>query len=68
MKGNVGGIDRVVRLIGGAAFIAGGFLAGFDAPWNYVAMGVGGVFLATGLMKFCLLYTILGINSCPMEK
>ncbi|MBL1353701.1 MAG: DUF2892 domain-containing protein [Zetaproteobacteria bacterium] len=68
MKGNVGGIDRIVRILGGIGLLILGFVAGLSEPWNYVAMGVGAVFLATGLMKFCLLYTILGINSCPMKK
>jgi len=65
MKSNVGGIDRGVRFVGGAALLAVGFLAGLVTPWNYVAMGVGVVFLATSLMRFCPLYTVLGVNSCP---
>ncbi len=68
MKFNVGGIDRIVRILGGIALLVAGFVAGLSEPWNYVAMGAGAVFLMTGLMKFCLLYTLLGINSCPMKK
>ncbi|MDQ6990158.1 MAG: DUF2892 domain-containing protein [Mariprofundaceae bacterium] len=65
MKGNLGGIDRIVRLLAGVALIAGGFLAGIEAPWNDVAMGAGVVFILTSMIKFCPLYKILGINSCP---
>jgi len=68
MKSNVGGIDRIVRILGGIALLLVGLLAGLTSPWNYVAMAAGGIFALTGLMKFCLLYTILGINSCPMKK
>jgi len=67
MKSNVGGIDRVVRVLGGVTLLAAGFLAGLAAPWNYVAMGAGVVFIATSMISFCPLYTILGINSCPRK-
>ena len=68
MKSNVGGMDRMIRILAGAALLAAGFMAGLATPWNYVAIAAGGIFVLTGLVKFCLLYTILGINSCPMKK
>ena len=64
MKANVGTIDRTIRGIAGLALIAAGFLAGIAAPWNYVAMGVGAVFVLTALISFCPLYPLLGINTC----
>jgi Inner membrane protein YgaP-like, transmembrane domain len=67
MKANVGTIDRTVRVIAGAALIAAGFLAGLAAPWNYVAMGVGAVFVLTAVISFCPLYPLLGINTCARK-
>lgn len=67
MKANVGTIDRVLRGVGGAALIAAGLLAGIAAPWNWVAIGAGAVFLLTALIKFCPLYPILGINTCGKD-
>lgn len=64
MKANVGGIDRVIRLIAGIALIAFGAVGGLVAPWNYVAMGVGVVFALTAVIRFCPLYPLLGINTC----
>ena len=64
MKANVGGADRVIRVLGGAGLIAFGVLGSLLEPWNYVAMGAGGVFLLTGLMRFCLLYTLFGVKTC----
>ncbi len=64
MKANVGGIDRMVRLLGGLALIAFGLLGGLASPWNIVAMVAGAVFTLTAVIKFCPLYTIFGINSC----
>ncbi len=67
MNANVGGIDRVVRAVAGAALLAAGFLAGIEAPWNYVAMGVGVIFLLTSIISFCPLYRIVGMNTCPKK-
>jgi len=67
MKANLGGLDRIVRLVAGLALIAVGALGMVAAPWSYVAMGAGAVFTLTSVISFCPLYTILGINSCPVK-
>jgi len=67
MKANVGGLDRVVRIIAGLALIAAGLMAGIAEPWNYVAMAAGAVFALTSVISFCPLYAIFGINSCPRK-
>ncbi len=67
MKSNVGGIDRVVRLLAGLALIVLGALGLVAAPWDMVAMGAGGVFALTSVISFCPLYTLFGINSCPAK-
>jgi len=67
MKANVGGIDRIVRLLAGLALIAVGALGLVAAPWNIVAMVAGAVFTLTSVIRFCPLYTILGINSCSVK-
>lgn len=67
MKANVGGIDRMVRLLGGLALIAFGLLGGLASPWNIVAMVAGAVFTLTAVIKFCPLYTIFGISSCSAK-
>jgi len=67
MKANLGGLDRIVRLVAGLALIALGAMGLVAAPWNMVAMGVGAVFALTSVISFCPLYTLLGINSCPTK-
>lgn len=62
MKINVGGIDRTLRIVLGAALILWAVLGGPVWAW------VGIVPLATGLIRFCPLYTILGMSTCPTEK
>ena len=65
-KTNVGGIDRVLRIVVGLALIAGFFLNS-DATYR-LAYLIGIVPLATGLMSSCPLYTILGLSTCPIKK
>jgi len=62
MKVNVGGIDRILRIVAGLALI-GVALAGISA-WGWIGL----VFLATGIFKFCPFYPLLGMNTCPMEE
>jgi hypothetical protein len=63
MTQNVGGIDKILRIVVGLVLIA---LAatGTIGVWGYVGL----VPLATGLMGWCALYPLLGMNTCPMKK
>jgi hypothetical protein len=62
-KTNVGGIDRIVRILAGLVLIA---LAatGTVGAWGWIGI----VPLATGLLKTCPLYSMLGFNSCPLSS
>lgn len=62
MKQNVGGIDRVLRIVVGLALIVWALMGGPVWAW------IGIVPLATGLVGFCALYPLLGISTCPSEK
>ncbi len=59
---NVGGIDRILRVVVGALLILGA-LMGYGA-W----MWVGVVPLVTGLLSTCPIYSILGMSTCPLKK
>lgn len=69
MKANVGNIDRIIRLVLGIVLVALPFVSGwgvFAAGWaTALSVVVGVVLIATALMRFCLLYTLLGMNTCP---
>lgn len=60
---NVGSLDRVLRVALGLALIAA-TLAGLIGPWGWVGV----VPLATGLLRTCPLYTLLGLRTCPATK
>jgi hypothetical protein len=63
---NVGGIDRVVRIVVGLALIAGFFLnSGATYGWLYL---IGIVPLLTGVFSTCALYSLIGVNTCSVKK
>lgn len=59
-KTNVGGIDRIARIVIGLALIAL-TLMGTIGPWGWIGV----VPLLTATLSTCPLYTVLGINTCP---
>ncbi len=63
MKINVGNIDRILRIVIGLTLI-GLLQAGVIGVWGWIGL----VPLLTGAFKFCPLYSLLGMNTCPMEK
>ena len=65
MKANVGRIDKGIRIVAGLVLLALVFVLEGSARWWGL---IGVVPLATGLMGYCPLYALLGINSCPMVK
>jgi hypothetical protein len=62
MKTNVGGIDKILRILAGIALIAWALLGGPVWAW------IGVVPLATGLLGWCPAYSLLGMNTCPLGK
>jgi len=63
MKSNVGGIDRVLRITAGLALIALA-LTGVIGAWGWIGV----VPLLTGLVRFCPVYPLLGLSTCPARK
>lgn len=65
-KTNVGGIDRILRILAGLMLLAMFFLFP-DASWRYFTL-IGIVPLLTGLLSTCPLYSILGLSTCPAKR
>ena len=63
---NVGGLDRILRIVVGLALIAWFFMDQGTGFWHWAKL-IGIVPLATGLMSSCPLYSILGLNTCPVK-
>ena len=65
MKANIGSTDRALRILVGIGLLALVFALEGSARWWGL---VGIVPLATGLFRFCPAYTLLGLNTCPLES
>ena len=60
---NVGTVDKVIRIILGLVLLALVFV-GPQTPWGWIGI----IPLVTGLIGFCPLYGVLGINTCSTKK
>ena len=63
MTSNVGGIDRIVRIVAGLVLIV---LAATQTVgwWGWLGL----LPLATGLLGWCPPYRLLGINTCSIKN
>lgn len=65
MQKNVGGLDKVVRIVAGLGLL--GFAVLSDSPahaWGYIGV----VPLLTAVVGLCPLYSLIGLNTCPARK
>jgi cadmium resistance protein CadD (predicted permease) len=60
---NEGTLDRTIRVALGAALIS----LTFVGPKSLLGL-VGLVPLATGILGFCPLYRLVGLDTCPMPR
>lgn len=65
MPTNVGGIDRILRIVVGLALVAFAFFSTSSYAW----LGwIGVVPLLTAALGSCPAYSLIGLNTCPMKK
>lgn len=67
MKCNVGGIDRTGRIVIGIVLLLVGLAAPLDMIWRIVVLIIAAIALLTGIVRFCPVNAILGINTCERE-
>lgn len=60
---NEGNLDRILRVVVGAAVISLVFV-GPQSAWGWVGL----VPLITGLVGNCPVYSLLGINTCGIKQ
>jgi len=61
MKSNVGGIDRILRILVGLALVAWAVMGGPVWAW------IGIVPVATGALGWCPAYMPFGISTCAKK-
>ena len=60
---NEGTLDRTIRVVLGIALLSLVFIG----PKSMLGL-IGLVPLATGIVGFCPLYRLMGLNTCPMPR
>ena len=60
---NEGLADRLIRVALGLVLLSLAFV-GPQTPWGYIGL----IPLLTGIVGFCPLYRLLGINTCPAGR
>ena len=63
MSKNEGTIDRVLRIVVGAAVLSLVFV-GPQTAWGWIGI----VPLLTGIVGYCPAYSLLGVSTCPMKQ
>lgn len=63
MTRNVGGLDKMLRIGAGVVLL----LLGLLGPLGWWGL-VGVVPLVTGLMGNCPVYSLVGLNTCPLDS
>lgn len=68
MKKNMGGIDKLVRII--LALLAGllVYFGVVEGAISYILLALASVFVLTSLVGFCPLYGIFGVDTCRRKK
>ncbi|MCS6897380.1 MAG: DUF2892 domain-containing protein [Nitrospira sp.] len=64
MTCNVGGIERPIRIVAGLLLIGVGALVELPPVGMGILLTVGVVLLVTGVIQYCPLTSLLGINTC----
>ncbi|MCK5857560.1 MAG: DUF2892 domain-containing protein [Bacteroidales bacterium] len=68
MKKNVGRIDVIIRILLAIVFIALYFTDTVTGTSGIVLLVLAGVSVATSVVGTCPLYSIVGLNTCPIKK
>ena len=64
MKKNVGGIDKLLRILVGLGLLS--LLVVLEGPARWLGL-IGLVPLLTAFAGFCPLYAVFGFSSCPLD-
>ncbi len=68
MKPNVGGMDRIGRIVLGIVLLIVGLAAPIGAASQIVVLVVAAIALVTAVVRFCPANALLGINTCELKE
>ena len=67
MTCNVGGIERPIRILLGILLLGLGTFANLPLIGTAIVLMLGSIALVTGVVGYCPLWTLFGLNTCPTE-
>lgn len=65
MKVNVGPVDQLTRILFGLALLS--LLFQTSDPFWWIGF-IGLIPLLSGITRYCPLYSLLGVSSCPLPR
>ena len=68
MTCNVGGIDRIGRIVLGIVLLLVGLAAPIEMTWRILVLIVAAIARLTATVRFCPANAIFGINTCAAGK
>ena len=68
MKMNMGNTDRIVRLLLAVVVTVLYFTNVITGTLGIALLVLAAIFVLTSIVNFCPVYTMLGINTCPVIK
>lgn len=68
MKKNMGGADKLIRLVVALIIVVAFFQEIVTGTLGYILLALAAIFTLTSLISFCPLYTIFGMNTCAPKK
>jgi hypothetical protein len=67
MTCNVGGIERPIRIGAGILLLGIGVFANLPLLGTAIMLAAGAVALVTGVIQFCPLWALFGMNTCHAQ-
>lgn len=68
MKKNIGGVDRIVRLLVALLMVIAYFQGMVTGVLGIILMIVALIFVITSLVSICPIYALFGTSTCPPKK
>jgi Inner membrane protein YgaP-like, transmembrane domain len=68
MKKNMGGLDRIIRLVIAAVIGYLYYNGTIEGTLGYVLLAVAAIFILTSLISSCPLYSLVGLNTCKVKN
>jgi hypothetical protein len=65
MTCNVGGVERPIRILLGILMLAIGAFVSLPLLAMATTLVLGSIALVTGVIGYCPLWTLFGLNTCP---